>query len=57
MKIMLIIYVMLSVIFFKELIPFYILSVLTLGYILYKESKTEVIKESIFIDIDDVRKE
>lgn len=57
MKIILISYVILSVIFFKELIPFYILSVLTLGYILYKDSKTEVVKESIFINIDDIRKE
>ena len=57
MKIILILYVIMSVIFFKELIPFYITSTLVIGYILYKESKTEVIKESIFIDIDDVRKE
>lgn len=57
MKIMLILYVIMSLIFFKELIPFYILSVLVIGYIFYKESKTETIKESIFINIDDIRKE
>lgn len=57
MKTMLLLYVIISLIFFKELIPIYILSVLVIGYIFYKESKTETIKESIFINIDDIRKE
>ena len=57
MKIILISYVILSMMFFKELIPFYILSALVSGYIFYKESKTEVVKESIFLNIDDIRKE
>lgn len=57
MKLLLVIYVIISLIFFKELIPFYISSVLIFGYIFYQDSKTEIIKKSIFINIDDVRKE